>query len=314
MFCDDCGAPNAADASFCFKCGKPIQLPANADSVQASSTAPLAATSSAPFGGLPTDSARVLQLPRPTSAATEAQTVVSVLEAPGNADRGTEADERRVALLRAEVSALQLANARKRGSWNRLFLWGSIAVVVAAAIGVTLFLVLKSGESEETVPLPSIAFPAVEPTVDFAEQLNPSRTTPAPVAPWESPTPTEAPGPRPPPQTIFEEAVELKEGQAKLYSFSLTLDATIQVQVSATPKAVDVMLMTGTELARYREALGKLFGGSYTYRQALSSAQVREMDRSAALPAGDWAVVVYRPVEAVVFQESTRATVRVTAF
>src|SRR4051812_41899682 len=46
------------------------------------------------------------------------------------------------------------------------------------------------------------------------------------------------------PQKLVSERVSLKEGQAKMYTFTLRTDARVEVKVEASPKNVDVMLMT----------------------------------------------------------------------
>jgi hypothetical protein len=42
------------------------------------------------------------------------------------------------------------------------------------------------------------------------------------------------------------------------------------IAVAASPKDLDVMLMAGDEVAKFQTARCKLFGGQYTYHQALS--------------------------------------------
>jgi hypothetical protein len=116
------------------------------------------------------------------------------------------------------------------------------------------------------------------------------------------------------PQKLVSERTSLKEGQAMMYSFDLRSDARLEVRVNARPKSVDVMLMTAAELERFKKAMGELFGGKYTYRRALSGKSVLDMKETETLPAGNWAIVVRRPQESVLFADDTAASVEVTAY
>jgi hypothetical protein len=116
------------------------------------------------------------------------------------------------------------------------------------------------------------------------------------------------------PKKVVSDRFSLKEGQAKSFSFNLNTDARIEVRVDASPKNVDVMLMTAADLRQFNQAMGKLFGGKYTYRQALSRQATMKMDQSEVLPAGAWAVVVQRPQEALIFGKETTVSVDVTAY
>jgi hypothetical protein len=99
-----------------------------------------------------------------------------------------------------------------------------------------------------------------------------------------------------------------------MYWFSLPTQARVQVQVTSQPKNVSVMLMTDTDAAEFRKASQKLFGGQYSYRQALSGQNILRMDKTEILPQGNWSIVVMRPSEAILFRESTNAEVKVTVF
>ncbi len=116
------------------------------------------------------------------------------------------------------------------------------------------------------------------------------------------------------PQKVVSEKVSLKEGQAMMYSFDLRTNARVEVRVRATPKNVDVMLMTGAELEKFKKAMGALFGGKYTYRQALSARGILNMKETEILPAGRWAIVVQRPQESILIGDDTAASVDVTAY
>lgn len=105
----------------------------------------------------------------------------------------------------------------------------------------------------------------------------------------------------------------MKEGEAIAFSFSLYSDAAIHVSVGSSKKSVDVMLMTGAELEKYRRAKGKLFGGKFTYRQALSQQNVRRMDETAVLPAGAWVIVVQVRQTSLLIMDKTSISVDVTA-
>lgn len=116
------------------------------------------------------------------------------------------------------------------------------------------------------------------------------------------------------PQKVVSERISLKEGQAMMYGFELRSDARVEVKVQAGPKKVDVMLMTSAELERFKKASGELFGGQFTYRQALSGKSILGMKETEVLPAGRWAIVVRRPQESALFGDDTAASVDVTVY
>ncbi|HWD38806.1 MAG TPA: hypothetical protein VG944_08155 [Fimbriimonas sp.] len=116
------------------------------------------------------------------------------------------------------------------------------------------------------------------------------------------------------PRKVVSERIGLKEGQAEMYTFTLASPARVEVKINAQPKNIDVMLMTAADLESYKRARGKLFGGRYSYREALSRQGIQEMTESETLPAGEWAIVVQRPGEDALFKHGTSATVEVTAY
>ena len=116
------------------------------------------------------------------------------------------------------------------------------------------------------------------------------------------------------PRKVIDERIELNEGRFVSYSFKLGTDTRVRVQVTAEPKNVDVMLMTKEEAEKFRQVSGNLFGGQYTYRQALSSKQILRMDKTEVVPEGEWSIVVMRPQESLLFQDKTSANVVVTAY
>lgn len=116
------------------------------------------------------------------------------------------------------------------------------------------------------------------------------------------------------PRKLVSERISLKEGEAKMYSFTLPSNARIEVKAEATPQEVDVMLMTAEESQKFEKAAGNLFGGEYTYRQALSKQGVLAMNDTEFLPAGSWVIVVRRPKEAILFGDPTTASIDVTAY
>ena len=63
------------------------------------------------------------------------------------------------------------------------------------------------------------------------------------------------------PQTLFNETITLDEGEAMGYGFTNTMDRRVEVSVAANPQAVNVMLMTEEQWAKYQKVRGKLFGG-----------------------------------------------------
>ncbi|MFY0572928.1 hypothetical protein ACN28E_55130 [Archangium lansingense] len=59
------------------------------------------------------------------------------------------------------------------------------------------------------------------------------------------------------------ETIELREGTAMSYGFFIPSDRRLEVRVAASPKPVNVMLMSEDQWAKYQEVRGKLFGGQY---------------------------------------------------
>ena len=116
------------------------------------------------------------------------------------------------------------------------------------------------------------------------------------------------------PDKLVDERIELNEGQSTFYSFRLRTDARVRVQVTAEPKNVDVMLMSKEDQEKFRQVAGKLFGGQYTYRQALSSKQILRMDKTEVVPEGEWSIVVMRPQESLLLREKTTANIVVTVY
>lgn len=99
-----------------------------------------------------------------------------------------------------------------------------------------------------------------------------------------------------------------------MFGLNLNMDARVEVNVEASPKDVDVMLMTADDLAQFKQARGKLFGGKYTYRQALSRQATLKMQQTEVLPLGSWAIVVQRPQEAIIFGDETTVSADVTVY
>lgn len=116
------------------------------------------------------------------------------------------------------------------------------------------------------------------------------------------------------PEVVVDERIQLSEGNAMSYGFTLPSDRRVQVTVDAAPKAVDVMLMTDGDWASYQKAAGKLLGGRYSYRRALSRDSILHMDESEVLPAGTWRIAVRRPQEAILFPDDTAVTIRIVSF
>lgn len=114
------------------------------------------------------------------------------------------------------------------------------------------------------------------------------------------------------PQTIVNERIQLKEGNAMGYGFRLPSPRQIDVEVSAQPKNINVLLMTEEQWAKYEKVKGSVWGGKYQYMQGLSRQGVLTWTGSEVVPAGSWRVVVERPNESLLFGDSTNATVKIT--
>lgn len=109
----------------------------------------------------------------------------------------------------------------------------------------------------------------------------------------------------------------LKEGESASYSFFLAKDTTVHIEITATPKPVDVMVMTGDDAAKFQEGEGRFLAflaPAYTYWQALSAQDVTTLDRTDILGPGNWVLVIKRPREAVFFKENTVASTIITIY
>ena len=113
---------------------------------------------------------------------------------------------------------------------------------------------------------------------------------------------------------VTSERIRLAEGEAKAFGFALPGQSTVEVSVEASPKQVDVYLMTEAEWKKFKDANESFFGGSFTYRQSrLSSKSILRMDETDDLPFGSYRVVVRRPNDSLLFGDDTAATVNITA-
>jgi hypothetical protein len=115
------------------------------------------------------------------------------------------------------------------------------------------------------------------------------------------------------PQTIVNESLQLKEGSAMSYGFLLPSRRRVDVKVSASPKNVNVMLMTDEQWLKYEKVRGSLWGGQFMYTRALSRQQILSWEGSDELPAGRWRIVIERPKEAILFGDPTNASVTIVA-
>lgn len=95
------------------------------------------------------------------------------------------------------------------------------------------------------------------------------------------------------------------------YGFSLPSPRRVDVEVTADPKKIDVLLMTEDQWAKYQKVHGSLWGGQYQYMAGLSRQGVLRWSGSEILPTGHWRVVVQRPTESVLFGDSTNASVKI---
>ena len=120
-----------------------------------------------------------------------------------------------------------------------------------------------------------------------------------------------------PPQSVLHQRNQLKEGESATHSFFLAQNARVHIEITATPKPVDVMVMTSDEAAKFQQGQGKFFAflaPEYTYRQTLSAQDVSTMDRSDILPPGNWVIVITLPRQAVFFKKDTAVSTILTIY
>jgi hypothetical protein len=111
------------------------------------------------------------------------------------------------------------------------------------------------------------------------------------------------------PEKIFDETVRLDEGDARSYSFTVSSSRRIHVSLHASPKRVNVILMTASDFDEYKRARGKLFGGGYHYLRAISAKGVLDAEQEDVLPSGTYHVIVERPRDSIVLTDATSAHV-----
>jgi hypothetical protein len=116
------------------------------------------------------------------------------------------------------------------------------------------------------------------------------------------------------PNKVVNEKIELDEGQYMFYSLLLEKNARVQVQVSASPRKVDVVFLSQSELEVYRDVLNGPPGKTFSYLPSLSSENVLRMDKSFEVSAGSWAIVIRRPNESILFTDKTAAEIIVTIY
>src|SRR5262245_3309393 len=116
------------------------------------------------------------------------------------------------------------------------------------------------------------------------------------------------------PKVVVDERVALNEGQSLIYRFVLKSASRVEVEVNAQPKQVSVMLMSDADAESFRKANQMVFGGQFSMRQAVSSENILSMNKTEILPQGAWSIVVMRPLEAILFGESTTAQIKVTVY
>ena len=115
------------------------------------------------------------------------------------------------------------------------------------------------------------------------------------------------------PETVAEERVVLEEGTSKSYGFTVSSQRKIEITVSASPRAVNVITMEHAAFEQFQAANDTLLGGSYQYLPSLSSQSVTSYHQVGVLPPGRWHVVVQRPRESLVFGQGTNANVKILA-
>lgn len=153
---------------------------------------------------------------------------------------------------------------------------GLAAFVIAFAVG---YYVVRAANSDEAAP----------PSAGLAGALRPS-------------------------QELLDTSYEIDEGGYFFQSFELLTDARVQLEVYARPESVDVMLMTPSDFENYREVQQDLSGGKFTYRSSLSSKEVVRFDQTEILPKGEYVIVIARPIENVLFPQSTTTDITVTVY
>ncbi|HEY2384929.1 MAG TPA: hypothetical protein VGK48_27455 [Terriglobia bacterium] len=123
--------------------------------------------------------------------------------------------------------------------------------------------------------------------------------------------------PTSPPQDVIHQRSQIKEGDSATRAFFLDKDSRVRIEITATPRPVDVMIMTGDEAAKFREGEGKFFAflaPEYTYQKSLSAQDVMTMDKTDILPQGNWVLVIAHPREAVFFKKDTVVSTVLTIY
>ncbi len=114
--------------------------------------------------------------------------------------------------------------------------------------------------------------------------------------------------------SLANETIQLSEGEVWNYGFKLNYKARVNVNVTANPAKVHVMLMRTDQWEKYKKARGSLFGGNdYSYMGALSKQSVLKMTETAVLPKDTWRIVIERPHESLILNQKTNVRISIKA-
>jgi hypothetical protein len=108
------------------------------------------------------------------------------------------------------------------------------------------------------------------------------------------PAPLATPEPLAVPVTLFDEQVDLAQGESRNWSFTLPKPHTLAVAVDSRPEPVVVYLVDAAHWEEFSDALST---GKMTQRMidSLPDSTTRHMEKTQALGAGEWHLAVFRP-------------------
>jgi hypothetical protein len=114
-------------------------------------------------------------------------------------------------------------------------------------------------------------------------------------------------------RVLADETFDLKEGEARSFSFSTTALATVHAEVTANPRSLDVYFMDASQVDAFEAALDEPGEKRFSYKVSpLSSLRVKHMRQSERVDAGKWALVVYHERESLIDLETTSVKVYLT--
>ncbi len=110
-------------------------------------------------------------------------------------------------------------------------------------------------------------------------------------------------------RTVLSQQFELAEGDVGDHAFTLVQAAHVEVSLTASPRPVNVMVMTPAQWDGYQAIKGRVFGGRTACTPSLAEDGTTQWVGVGDLAAGDYRLVVERPRETRVKDATAASTI-----